>query len=84
MKLPKIPEDWSAPAVQQDRGEPSFKCVDNPGGWDSYVFKPMFGGTSKSTKYKHHPLPTGAIPVPPNESGRRSENGGVPLQRMEE
>ena len=75
VKLPKVPEDWSAPAVQRDRGEPSFECVDNPGGWDSYVFKPVFGGRSKTTKYKHHALPTGAIPVPKDDNGVRSENG---------
>ena len=74
VKLPMPPADWSAPEVQLERGKPTFDDVDNPGNWNSYVFKPVFAGRSKSTKYKHHALPTGAVPVPENANGKRKLN----------
>ena len=75
VKLPTPPVEWSAPDAQLERGEPVFENVDNPGDWDSYVFKPVFAGRSRNTKYKHHALPTGAIPVPKDTNGNRNVNG---------
>ncbi len=38
---PFAPNDWS-PTVNTNKGEPLFEDVDNPGGWSSYTFRPMF------------------------------------------
>jgi hypothetical protein len=53
--------------------------VDNPGLWDEYTFKPKFA--PKATKdyrkgqYVYHSLPTGARPVPADETGSRNRAG---------
>ena len=73
VKIPAPPADWKAPLVQQVREEPNFEEIDNPGNWPRYCFRPSFLGTSRSrsSKYKCHSLPTGAIPVPKNADGKR-------------
>lgn len=75
IKISRPPADWNAPKVEDKRGEPKFEDVDNPGDWPRYCFKPVFGGRSKTTKYQHHALPTGAIPVPADDDGKRLKNG---------
>lgn len=52
--------------------------ISNPGDWPEYSFRPDFHGNnrSKSTKYKQHQLPTGAIPFPKNELGERKNANG--------
>ncbi len=34
-------DDWN-PTINKNKGEPLFEDVDNPGGWSSYTFRPMF------------------------------------------
>jgi hypothetical protein len=75
VKIAKPPSDWSSPIAQEARGEPKFEDVDNPGSWPQYCFRPVFNGRSNSARYKHHALPTGAIPVPKNDEGIRKING---------
>lgn len=77
VKIPKPPPDWSVPVTQEARGEPKFEDVDNPGSWPQYCYRPVFNGRSNTAKYKHHALPTGAIPVPKNAEGIRKVNGWV-------
>ncbi len=38
---PYAPADWT-PTLNTSKGEPLFENVDNPGGWSSYTFRPMF------------------------------------------
>ena len=71
VKIPGPPVGWKAPATKTAMGEPNFSDVDNPGRWPEFTFHPVF----KGTKYLHHALPTGAIPVPKNKDGRRVING---------
>ena len=77
VKIYKPPSDWRIPMTQHERDEPMFEDVDNPGNWPQYCFRPRFKGNAKSknTKYSHHSLPTGAIPVPKNKDGKRVING---------
>jgi len=78
VKIPRMPKDYSPPGNNPNRNEPAFKDVDNPGNWPEYCFKPEFHGNnrSKSTKYKHHQLPTGAVPFPTNSEGKRKNANG--------
>jgi hypothetical protein len=47
-RLYGAPPGWSpphahcTPMVNTNKGEPLFEDVDNPGGWSSYTFRPMF------------------------------------------
>ena len=76
VKIASPPPDWKPPTAQESRGEPKFEELDNPGSWPQYCFRPVFNGRSSSTKYRHHALPTGAIPVPKNDEGGRREYNG--------
>ncbi len=38
---PCAPNDWN-PTINTNKREPLFRDVDNPGGWSSYTFRPMF------------------------------------------
>jgi hypothetical protein len=60
---PYASADWS-PTVTTNKGEPLFEDVDNPGGWSSYTFRPMF--EPKGGKYICRAMPAGAVPVPIN------------------
>jgi hypothetical protein len=67
------PDDWNL-TVNRNKGEPLFQDVDNPGGWSSYSFRPMF--EPRSGKYICHAMPAGAVPVPINAvTGKREEGG---------
>jgi hypothetical protein len=48
-----------------------FFDVDNPGNWQEFTFSAKI----EKGRYKHHCLPTGAVPVPPNDDGEREING---------
>jgi hypothetical protein len=65
--LPSPPEDWVAPEPKTLKGEPAFSNVDNPGDWSQYTYRADFDSKGK---YKHHTIPTGAVPVP-LENGKR-------------
>ena len=78
VKIYKPPTDWTIPMPRRDRDEPEFEEVDNPGNWPQYCFRPKYKkGPAKTSriKYSHHQLPTGAVPVPLNEEGKRVVNG---------
>ncbi len=65
--------DWT-PTVNTNKGEPLFEDVDNPRGWSSYTFRPMF--EPRGGKYICHAIPAGACPVPINAvMGKRKEGG---------
>ena len=76
VKISTPPADWTAPLAQEDRGEPKFEDVDNPGKWPRYCYRPIFSGRLSTAKYKHHSLPTGAMPVPKNSEGIRKTDDG--------
>jgi hypothetical protein len=58
---PSCPDDWN-PTINRNKGEPLFEDVDNPGGWRSCTFRPMFEPRGK--KYICHAMRAGAVPVP--------------------
>jgi hypothetical protein len=67
------PDDLN-PTINRNKGEPLFEDVDNPGGWSSYTFRPMFG--PRAEEYICHAMPAGAVPVPINAvTGKREEGG---------
>ncbi len=81
-RLYGVPPGWSAPCASDDwnltvnsnKGDPLFQDVDNPGGWSSYSFGPMF--EPRGGKYICHAMPAGAVPVPNNVvTGKREEGG---------
>ena len=74
VRISQPPKDWTSPRTQTTRGEPNFDEVDNPGEWPEYCYRPMFNGQARTSKYKHHCLPTGAMPVPMTD-GKRELNG---------
>jgi hypothetical protein len=66
---PGQPEDWN-PRVNSSRGEPPMDDVDNPGGWSSFTYRPMF--QAKGGQYIGHAMPAGATAVPiSEETGKR-------------
>ena len=72
---PQIPADWTAPAPKTSKGQPRlFSQVDNPGEWDEYCYRPKFQSKGQK-KYIHHSLPTGVVPVPENNDGKRVVDG---------
>jgi hypothetical protein len=75
MKIASIPDDWVTPEHNDGRGEPVFLDVDNPGAWDSFIFRPKFKKESGEMKYHGHYLPSGCVPVPKNEDGQRKIGG---------
>ena len=74
----KPPADWTIPKRKEERNEPKFEDVDNPGKWPQYCFRPKFvkgPGAGSKPEYSHHQLPTGAVPLPKNEDGKRICDG---------
>ena len=71
--IPRVPKDFVPPKHNLSRNEPPFQAVDNPGNWPQFCFVPEYQGNnrSRSSKYKHHQLPTGAVPFPKREDGKR-------------
>ncbi len=58
--------------VNLPKGEPHFDEVDNPGGWNSVTFYPIF----EKGKYVYHAMPAEVTPVPmDNVSGKRTSRG---------
>jgi hypothetical protein len=45
MNVPGTPVDWTAPQRKEDKGQPNFADVDNPGDWSEYTFRPEFEKT---------------------------------------
>ena len=80
VKIPGPPSDcWVRKEHQPARNEPAFVDVDdNPGDWPEYCcFSPAFASRTKTSKYKHHQLPTGAMPFPIRlEDGKRMTQNG--------
>jgi hypothetical protein len=66
------PDDWDL-TINRNKGEPLFQNVDNPGGWRSYTFRPMF--EPRGGKYICHAMPAGAVPVPINAVTAKREEG---------
>ena len=75
VKIQQPPKDWLPGRAQGERGEPNFIDIDNPGEWPQYCYRPVFNSQAKTSKYKHHCLPSGAMPVPENKDGKRNVNG---------
>mmetsp|Transcript_9944 Transcript_9944/g.16509 ORF Transcript_9944/g.16509 Transcript_9944/m.16509 type:complete len:174 (-) Transcript_9944:375-896(-) len=74
-KKPCHPPDWKEPKARTAAGEPDeFATIDNPGGWSQYTYRPKFE-VKKNGKYQRYCLPTGAMPVPADLSGKRSIGG---------
>ena len=72
---PCAPDDWKPNEPKPQKGEPeSFDNVDNPGGWSTYSYQAAFE-QKKGKKYVQHQLPTGVVPVPLDEDGKRTCNG---------
>ena len=79
VRIPRVPKDFVAKEANAGRNEPKFEDVDNPGNWPNYCFRPEFQGNnrSRSSKYKHHQLPTGVMPHPKRASdGKRVTQNG--------
>ena len=75
-KIASASDDWVLPAKKDSNGnEPDFDKLDNPGHWNSYIFRPVYKkvGTGNVAKYTYlkHELPTGCTPVPLNSDGKR-------------
>ena len=66
VKAPKEPDDWVKPPPKTEKGEPTFDKVDNPGGWISFSYLPVFTSGAQGGQYKAHFLPYGCQPVLPN------------------
>ena len=64
------PANWN-PTVNLSKGEPLFDDVDNPGGWNSFTFCPIF----EKGHCVSHAMPVGATPVPMDVSGKRQSGG---------
>ena len=77
ISYPKVPTDWTPTARKGN--QPAFEAIDNPGDWPEYCLRPKFakGDKKKNTppSYAHHAMPTGARPVPvDNSTGKRVLN----------
>ena len=70
---------WLPNPRKEEAGEPLFIDVDNPGFWDEYTFKSKFAQKAskdyRKGQYVFHSLPTGARPVPADETGSRNRAG---------
>ena len=60
MKIASIPEDWTTPVNNVERGEPSFIDVDNLGGWDLFVLRPKFKQGGNEMNYNGYYLSLGS------------------------
>jgi len=83
-KPPSAPERWKPSRRDEEAGEPAFKDLDNPGGWNQYCYQPQITKVTKKLKnksgkwqtvkenvYKHHQLPTGCTVLPKDKDGKR-------------
>ncbi len=70
---PGQPANWN-PKVNSLKGEPHMDDVDNPGGWSSFTYRPMF--RAKGGQYIGHAMPAGATDVPVNEATGKRESEG--------
>jgi hypothetical protein len=75
IKITSAPPDFKPKAPNETKGEPSFSDIDNPGEWSEYTFRSEFAKKEKGGKYTCHTLPTGAVPVPINDNGKREAAG---------
>ena len=73
------PDDWTPKAPNKAAGEPELAAIDKPGEWDMYTYRPRFCSKAKKDfkkgQYTHHALPTGARPVPADDTGSRQKAG---------
>ena len=77
VKVLKSPDNWVEPPTNTAKGEHTFDKVDNPGGWSSFSYRPVFTSGSQGGECKEHCLPAGYQPVPPNEDdGAIRTHGG--------
>jgi hypothetical protein len=74
--LPSPPEAWLASAPKSLKGEPAVAEVDNPGSWCQYTCRAEFDSKGQ---YKHHVVPTGAMPVPLKDWDSTTKAGNPPL-----
>jgi hypothetical protein len=75
ISITTAPPDFKPKAPNPAKGEPSFPNVDNPGNWSEYTFRPEFAKKDKGGNYTCHSLPTGAVPVPVANDGKREAAG---------
>jgi hypothetical protein len=69
IKVPGTPDDWVPAEQKEDKGQPAFIDVDNPGDWSLYTFRPEF---------------TKATPVPlVSQQQKRTGWLGIPLQGVD-
>jgi hypothetical protein len=71
---PKPPASWNTPEPNETKGEPPFDEVDNPAGWSSFTYCPVFN--NKTRQYMHHAMPSDATAVPINPATGKGETGG--------
>ena len=73
--VPSAPGGWTPATCKEEKGEPKFKDVDNPGQWSEFMFRPKFEGKYGSEAYGHHAIPAGAkvVPLDPT-TGKRTVN----------
>ena len=50
---PCAPDNWNPTKQKKDKGEPNFSDVDNPGGWDKFVYRPTFAKRKRKVKKRH-------------------------------
>jgi len=77
LKIHCVPDDWEDPPAKTEKKEPEFKEIDNPGGWSSFSFRPVYKKEKNddAKMYKYHSLPTGCVPVEVDENGVRQNQG---------
>ena len=63
------------PAPNLEMTEPEWDCVDNPGGWHGYSFRPNFGKRGRNKKCIFHNLPSRCIYVPVGTYNKRIRDG---------
>ena len=68
VKIPCVPENFVPKAPKEDKGEPPFENIDNPGNWNQFVFRAKF---NKMKQYVCHCLPAGVTPVPISDGIQR-------------
>ena len=86
VKVPKSPDYWVDPPPNTSKGGANIDQVDNPGGWSSFYYPPLFLSRAQGGSYKAHFLPTGCHPLPPNEDNTTlpTHKGWNFMPRMEE
>ena len=73
--VPSAPGGWTPATRKEEKGDPKFEDVDNPGQWSEFTFRPKFEGKCGSGAYGHHATPSGAKVVPLDlMTGKRTVN----------